>query len=192
MLARNISRELKYKRVNWRRRRWKTIITKICVKIFARNISRELKYKRVNWRRRRWKTIITKFVIKCARNISRELKGHFKKKLQLITLWYIIWYIKGTEIQKSQLKAKKVKNHNYKICDKMFARNISRELKYKRVNWRRRRWKTIITKICDKMFARNISRELKYKRVNWRRRRWKTIITKICDKIFAKICDKMT
>ena len=80
----------------------------------------------------------------------------------------------------------------------MFARNISRELKYKRVNWRRRRWKTIITKICDKIFARNISRELKYKRVNWRRRRWKTIITKnkmfahmiqiyyICDKIFAR------
>ena len=79
-----------------------------------------------------------------------------------------------------------MKNHNYKICDKMFARNISRELKYKRVNWRRRRWKTIITKICDKMLARNISRELKYKRVNWRRRRWKTIITKICDKIFAR------
>ena len=136
---------------------------KICDKMFAHNISRELKYKRVNWRRRRWKTIITKICDKMfAHNISRELRGAvWKKKLQLITLWYIIWYIKGTEIQKSQLKAKKVKNHNYKICDKMFAHNISRELKYKRVNWRRRRWKTIITKICDKMFAHNISRELK-------------------------------
>ena len=35
---------------------------------------------------------------------------------------------------------------NTKICDKIFAG----ELKYKRVNWRRRRWKTIITKFVIK------------------------------------------